>query len=200
MAKKINEKSVKKFLKSYDMDPVQIEIAHGDAKIEMAVNKLVDAKTLFSMVEMATESVFNKGRYNPAMESAAKWASILCHVANFTTDLEDDQFMQLCYCQKIRDAILGVWNKEQHDDFQRYVAEMVAYRRDEIISTQKAQLERLSAQLESASSYLVSITDAFKNVDPASLVAAIERMSGMNELDLGNAIIDIQDIRKADRE
>ena len=198
MAKKINEKSVKKFLKSYNTDPVTVVVEHGSAELELVINRLVSPSVLSAMVSLVADSVVSDGEYNPAVMDSAKWAAILCYVANFDTDLDDECFNRLCCCTEIRNAIHDVWDPTQATDFEVAAMDMVDHKLAEILSVQKRRLEEVTVKLDAATNYLINITETFKDVDNQTMIAAIEKLSSMDELSLGNAIIDIHDARKID--
>lgn len=193
MAKEITAKNVKKFLKNIEQKPVTSVVGIGNSKLEMLVSPLVSTKVLSAMVDMVVDSAIRDGEYNPAIIEPAKLAAILCHVANFTTELDDEQFNQLRYRSNVRDAILDVWNPEQRCDFEAAIAEMIRHKREELISTQKSRLEAIANQLEITTAYMQNITEGFKNVDPEMMVGVMQKLSGMSELDLGNAVLDIRD-------
>lgn len=195
MAKEINEKSVKKFLKNFDVKPVSVGVEIGEAKLDISVKPLVSTDVMTMMVDLVADSVVQDDVYTPSIVEPAKWAAILCHVANFTTELNDEQFNQLCYCKAVRDAVLSVWSPEQRYDFESAVIDMIDHKRNEILTVQKSRLEAIASQLEITTTYMKNITEGFKNVDPEMMVGVIQKLSGMSELDLGNAVIDIRDAR-----
>ena len=195
MAKEITEKNVKKFLKSFDQKPTTVEVVVGDAKLDITVKHLVGTDILDAMVNLVVDSAIHDGVYNPAIVEPAKWAAILCHVANFTDELSDEQFNQLCYCSKIRAAVLKNWNMSQFQDFDIAVSNKIRHEQEEMISAQKIRLEAIANQLEITTTYMKNITEAFKNVDPEMIAGVIQKLSGMDEMVLGNAVIDIRDLQ-----
>lgn len=195
MAKEITEKNVKKFLKNIDNKPTAVEVVIGEAKLDIVVKPLVSTDTLATMVDLVVGAAVRDDEYNPDIVEPAKWAAILCNVANLTTELNDEQFNQLCYCDEIRAAVLKNWNMWQYHDFNVAVNSKIQHKREEILSAQKIRLGAIANQLEIATIYMQNIAETFKNVDPEMMAGIIQKLTGMSELDLGNAVIDIRDIR-----
>ncbi len=201
MAKKENRVSITKldeFLKSQDRGVVHVALEFGEGKkLEFDVKSRLDVSEFHIAVDGVVASSFvpadeiGTESYDAVQASAAMAVYILTTVANFKPETATDKLVALYEIQDVRDAIASIWG-DQYKDFVVAVAEQTEWRQREILATERVLLQSVSTKLETATAALVNITDAFHDVDAATMSDLVEKLSAMDEMKLAQGVLGAQ--------
>ncbi len=203
MAKKKDSKvsvaSIDRVLKTVPVDAVPVSVEVGGETIEFEVKPFVDLATFYHMVHEVANSSFvvdedtGEERYDAVYQDYMTNVAILTHVANFKPETSSDKLYRLMLCPEVMDAIIHTWDEGQSISFGDAVDRQIRYKKDELLSSERHNLQNAVAQIDKANDIFAQFVALFKDVDLTKLMDQMQKISDMDEARLGAAVVDARD-------
>lgn len=202
MAKKKDSKvsiaSVDRLLKAVDTDVVPVHVEIEGESIDFEVKRLLDIATFRNMVNEVSDVAFvvdeaGNEQYDAALKQYAMGVALLTYVANFKPETASDKLYKLIHCPNVMNAIRDVWDRRQYDEFWDAVEEQIEFKKQELLSAERRMLQAAIDQIDKTNDIFAKFVEMFKDVDPNQLMEQMQKISNLNEEQIGTAVVRARD-------
>ena len=195
---KVSIASVDRLLKAVDTDVVPVHVEIEDESIDFEVKRLLDIGTFRNMVHEVSNVAFvvdeaGNEQYDAALKQYAMGVALLTYAANFKPETSSDKLYKLVHCQNVMNAIHDVWDRRQHDEFLDAVEEQIEFKKQELLASERRMLQAAIDQIDKTNDIFAKFVAMFKDVDPTQLMEQMQKISNLNEEQIGTAVVRARD-------
>lgn len=199
MAKLLSFTKFDKILKAEQHDivtPIKYEI--DDEVVEIHVKKYIDFNSMMSFVDGVVGAVFfdsddGETHYVPAILEYAKTLNYIEYFTNLKTEMGSERVFKLMYNTTIHTDILNNISQSQRQHLEVAIDEAVKYRRDVLISGEKAKLADATNKIDQAAQALEALANQFQGIGDDKIKLAFDKFAEIDTNDLVGAVINIRD-------
>lgn len=203
MAKKKDSKvsitKLDEFLKTTKQDAVSTSVEVEGGMLEFEVKPLLSLADFHAMVNAVADAAFvvdeetGIERYDAVYEQYARNIAVLTYVANFKPETASEKLFMLSQNSYVMEEIFNVWSFDQRCQFECAVADQIEFKKQELLSAERHELQKAIEQIDKTNEVFAKFVTMIEGVDMTTLFADMQKISGMDEEQLGRAVVAARD-------
>lgn len=202
---KISVTSLDKLLKELNTDISTVTLRAETESIDIEVRRTVSLQEFCEMVDEAAYSYFQydgsgQEYYVAGLGDFACDYVLLKHLTNLKTaedvegtEKQTDRLYALCVHTDLMRRVEEALPQKLVLDFREAVYHQVTFHKRQMLSQEKKALNDAIGLLDKATETFTKFTELFQDVDPGDMMAAMQRISAMDEGELAKAVVNARD-------
>lgn len=208
MAKNNNSKisitALDKLLKQVDTRNAVVSLSFGDETVDIEVRRDISLQEFCDMVDEAAGSYFQYDEagqeyYVAGVGDFACDYVLIKHLTNLKTaadvdskEQQNDRLYALCVHTDLVRLMEEALPKRLVLDFHEAVYEQVEFRKQQMLSNERQTLQAAIEQIDKVNTAFSKFVELFQDVDPASMMEAMQKITSMDVGELASAVVDAQ--------
>lgn len=171
------------------------------------VETVSDSLFNFPLTDLKTGEIKNIIEYNPAIYDVAFAKTLLSYYTDLDLNISNEDFISSMYVCNLPDRVIENINTKQLDDIIASIQAKIRFKREELLSDKTSKLNELKNRIEKEQDEILTQTEEisnsfetvlenfktqFEGVTPDMMNGLIKNMSGMNERELANNVLDFK--------
>lgn len=189
---KISNYKLEAIIKTQSKCPTIVTYQVDDSFVEISVNPYISFEDKAQMISDVVTGCFNGDQYQPHYKKELLAIAVFEYFTNIKVDLSFEKLYLLINATDVLEKVLEAINVDLFYDISCVIDDMIEYKKQEILSAQKKELEKSMATIEQYVDSLSNLGKMLENVNPNEVMNSIDRFSKMSSHELATAVLDIR--------
>ena len=165
--------------------------------INIEVKRSISKEDKASFIMYVVDNCFDGGIYSPIFKSELFNIALLEYYTDISVDIPVDTLFEITTNTDIISKVEDIIENNcllytQLSSIRRAINDMIEYRKQEILSTQKQELDNIIETIEESVTGFSEIGDKFKDINVNELIPMLQKIANKDEYALTKAVLDIQ--------
>lgn len=194
----ISSNKLEAIIKAQAKNPTFVTYQIDDTLVEIVVNPYITFEDKAQMISDVVTGCFNGDQYQPHYKKELLAIAVFEYFTNIKVDLSFEKLYLLINATDVLEKVLEAINVDLFYDISCVIDDMIEYKKQEILSAQKKELEKSMATIEQYVDSLSNVGKMLENVNPNEVMNSIDRFSKMSSHELATAVLDIRSDAEVD--
>lgn len=175
--------------------PQTVRVRVGDDSVDVDIKRYLSLAEYMQMVQDAVDFHFaaDSGEYHTALHEFALNAALLIHLTDLDVDADIEEINRFVAGSDVMEQIDTCKGDDWMFQFARDVEVQVEYLKQMALSQERRKLNEITAAFDQIQHSMEKVGKTFEDIDPAMMTSVLSRLSGMDEYQLGKAVVEARD-------